>query len=117
LLVGTQRNSQGQDVPFAFREPLVARPTSFVSIGLGPDGATMDDCNAIWAMSDQVGQPVVMGKLTIGYLVVISPLDLDINNVYTAEVPGTPTAAPTGISIDVLTVLGKRVYIPANTLP
>jgi hypothetical protein len=116
VLVGTRQTPQGP-VPFAFREPQVAQPTPFISIGLGPDSATMDDCNAVWAMAVQADPTLIPGALTIGYLVIISPLDLDVNSVYTAEVPGTVGTTPTGISLDVLAVQGKRVYIPANTLP
>ena len=119
VLAGSQQDASGSIVPFVHREPDVARPTTFVKVLLGPDYATMDDCNAIWRMAAQVGQPLVPGALTIGYLVILSPLDLDVADVYTAEVYSPPTnfQNPTGISEDVVYVPGKRVYVPANTLP
>jgi hypothetical protein len=55
--------------------------------------------------------------LMIGYLVILSPLDLDVDAVYTAEVPGAAGTTPTGISIDVNRITGKRIYVPAGTFP
>lgn len=117
VLVGTRQTATGP-VPFAFREPQVAQPSQILSIGLGPDTATMDDCNAIWAMADQTGMTLLPGALTIGYLVIVSPIDLDVDVVYTAEVPGTIAAGgqPTGIAIDVERVTGQRVYVPAGVI-
>ena len=58
--------------------------------------------------------------LTIGYLVLLSPVDLDVDAVYTAEVgesvAGAAFERPTGISIDVERVPGKRVFVPAGFL-
>ena len=63
--------------------------------------------------------PPPASSLTVGYLVIQSPLELDIDAVYTAEVPGGVDAtgqvsSPTGISIDVERVNGKRVFVPAG---
>jgi hypothetical protein len=55
--------------------------------------------------------------LFIGYLVILSPLDLNVNAVYTANAPGVAGSQPTGISINVLTVTGKRVFLPTGTVP
>ena len=119
VLVGTPAPQGAQQ--FIHREPDFARPYKFIPIVLGPDYATMDDCNAIWQMAAQTGPPLQPGALTIGYLVILSQLDLDIDVVYTAEVwakaPGQLQPDPTGISIDVNRVTGKRFYTPANTLP
>jgi hypothetical protein len=121
VLVGTPQPGAVVQPPFVLREPQVARPYKFMPIVLGPDYATMDDCNAIWQMAAQTGPPLQPGALTIGYLVILSQLDLDVDVVYTAEVPanvpGQPQPVPSGISIDVNRVTGKRFYTPANTLP
>ena len=53
----------------------------------------------------------------IGYLVILSPLELDVDVVYTANAPGDLAVAPTGVSIDVERVTGKRVFIPTGALP
>ena len=99
--------------------PFSADPNTCAIATLKNDEATMDDCNAIWRMADAAGVTLIPGTLTIGYLVILTPLDVDIDVVYTAEVPGTPSTqpVPTGISIDVNRVPGKRVFVPANTLP
>ncbi|MFN8483196.1 MAG: hypothetical protein U0768_09140 [Anaerolineae bacterium] len=111
------------------REPKVVSPFPlpgpdgqthvFETIKLPPDGATMDDCNAIWRMMGQ--QMGAEPPLTIGFLVVISPLELDVDAVYTAEAMdparATEVLTPTGISIDVNRVTGKRILMPANVLP
>jgi hypothetical protein len=91
----------------------------FASVVLTPDSATLDDCNDLWKMA---GDNVVAAgpPLTIGYLVLLSPVDLDVDAVYTAEVgesvAGAAFERPTGISIDVERVPGKRVFVPAGFL-
>ena len=103
------------------REPDVVRPDPqrFASVILTPDSATLDDCNALWKMAG--GVPSALNPpLTIGYLVLLSPIDLDVDAVYTAEVgqrvAGAELEQPTGISIDVKRVPGKRVFVPAAFL-
>jgi hypothetical protein len=99
------------------RENQAQGPRTIINADLGPDFAMLDDCNAIWGMvyTLTVPLPPVM-PLMIGYLVVISPLDLDIDTVYTAAEPGRPSAGAinpyAAIAIDVVRVLGKRVYVP-----
>ena len=110
-----------KDTQAVGREPNSVKPSAFDGIVLGPDYATMDDCNHIWQLlNPNAALPAVM-PLMEGYLVILSPLDLDVDAVYTAEVPGRlDTAAvkdPTGISIDVSRVQGKRVIVPAGALP
>lgn len=112
LLVETTAN--GQKV---LREPEVATPRAFASIVLGPDFATMDDCNALWAMLYPGTVPPTPMPLLVGYLVILSPIDLDVDVVYTAAVPGLATDKATGISEDVERVNGKRVFVPAGALP
>ena len=101
------------------REPESVKPSAFDKILLGPDYATMDDCNRIWQLLNPgAALPAVMPFME-GYLVILSQLDLDVDAVYTAEVPGRLDANqnPTGISIDVERVNGKRVIIPTSALP
>jgi hypothetical protein len=103
------------------REPDIVRPdpAKFASVMLTPDSATLDDCTALWKMAG--GIPAGANPpITIGYLVLLSPVDLDVDAVYTAEV-GLPVAGavyeqPSGISIDVERVPGKRVFVPAGFL-
>jgi len=101
------------------REPNKVEPRARDVIKLGPDYATMDDCNRIWQLIDPQLQPGP-APLTIGYLVILSPIDLDIDAVYTAEVPENVLSGdvePTSLSIDVERVPGKRVFVPASELP
>ena len=81
----------------------------------------MDDCNAIWRMMGQQIAPGQEPPLTIGFLVILSSLELDVDAVYTAEamdpLRATDTVPPTGISIDVNRVTGKRILVPGNVLP
>lgn len=103
------------------REPDVVRPDPqrFASVVLTPDSATLDDCNALWKMAGGVPS-AINPPLTIGYLVLLSPMDIDVDAVYTAEVgqrvAGAELEQPTGISIDVKRVPGKRVFVPAAFL-
>jgi hypothetical protein len=55
--------------------------------------------------------------LMVGYLLILCPLDLSIDSVYTAEVPGTQASTPTGISINVVRASGKRVFVPSTVFP
>jgi hypothetical protein len=103
----------GISPPFRAREPTPGRTYVASPAPLGPDGATMDDCWAIWQIAYPGTTPPTPMPLFIGYLVILSPLDLDVDVVYTAEVPSTPGAqGGNGISIDVERVNGKRVYCP-----
>jgi hypothetical protein len=103
--------------PTIGREPNAVQPRAFADVSMGPDFGMFDDCNQIWSMVFPALAPPSPMPLFIGYLVVVSPLDLDIDAVYTANAPGTVGTTPTGISIDVNRVPGKRVYIPAGALP
>ncbi len=106
---------QGQEV--LAREPVSVDPRTKLNMVLKPYSATMDDCNNLWRLLQMSMPPPPASSLTIGYLVIQSPMELDIDAVYTAEVPGGPNAqgvipSPTGISIDVERVSGKRVFVP-----
>jgi hypothetical protein len=100
------------------REPKPVEPVVFDMIQLPPDGATMDDCNRIWALTKTNLTANNPRPLTIGYLVILSPVDLDIDAVYTAQViaalGGQP--GPLAVSIDVERVQGKRVFVPTDYL-
>ena len=62
-------------------------------------------------------QPTTQYKIMSGYLVILSPLDLDVDVVYTAAVPQDVTAFPTSLSQDVVRVTGKRIFAPAGSVP
>ena len=85
VIILVTQGANGQQV--VVREPQKTGPfDKFDSIKLGPDFATLDDCNRIWEWT--TGKvPPAPAPLTIGYLVILSPVDLDIDAVYTAEVP------------------------------
>jgi hypothetical protein len=99
-------------------EPASVGPSGSDAIELQADFATMDACNDLWVKTHQPGQglPTPM-PLFIGYLVILSPLDLNVNAVYTANAPGIAGQIPNSASIDVQPVTGKRVFIPAGVTP
>jgi len=101
-----------------FREPQSTGPRAFMNMELGPDYATMDDCYNLYKIIFQNDPPFGLPMpLMVGYLVVLSPINLDIDVVYTASAPGNVTAPASGISIDVERVAGTRVYLPTGALP
>lgn len=101
------------------REPKSVTPAKLDTIVLPPDGATMDDCNRIWKLAG-VTQLSPSMPLTVGYLVILSRADIDVDVVYTAQgrlssdagLPGEPL----NTDIDVERVQGKRVFVPFNVL-
>ncbi len=101
---------EGSDIR---REPQTAGPSGFAEVLLQPDFATLDDCNALWAMSHP-GTPLPSPMPTfIGFLIIFSRVDLDVVAVYTANGWSQPGALPGGgISQDVETVAPKRVKVP-----
>ena len=112
LLVST--NATGGEL--IIRDPQTAQPSAFTTVDLGPDAATMDDCNALYTMVNQQ-LPTTQYKIMSGYLVILSPLDLDVDVVYTAAVPEGVTTFPTSLSQDVVRVAGKRIFAPAGSVP
>ena len=107
-------NAQQQ---IAVREPQQTGPVTVTTMTLRPDTAMMDDCNNLWAITyPGVTLPSPM-PVFIGYLVILSPLELDVDAVHTANAPGDLATAPTGVSIDVERVTGKRVFVPTGALP
>jgi hypothetical protein len=97
------------------REPEQQGPRGFDRIQLNPGFATMDDCNRLWQLTHPgVALPSPM-PLTIGFLVLDAPRELDVDAVYTAGTPGFPNAPNHGISIDVERVAGRRISLTAVT--
>jgi hypothetical protein len=84
--------------------------------GLGPDTAMLQTCNGLWSAMVPGPLPSPM-PLFVGYLVILSPLDLDVDVVYTTDASGVAGTTPTSNAIDVSRVTGKRVFLPAGTLP
>lgn len=114
LVLVNQFNPQN---PVLVREPAQIEPTKIITMTLGPDFATMDDCNNLWTLTYPSAPVPTPMPVFIGYLVVLSPLELDVDVVYTANASVDLTTAPTGISIDVERVTGKRVFVPFGALP
>jgi hypothetical protein len=99
-------------------EPSATDAMSIQGMPLKQDQATMDDCNNIWKLLGPTVQPVQPppnNSLTIGYLIIQSLFELDVDAIYTAEVNAKPAAGvaglgdATGISIDVERVVGKKI--------
>jgi hypothetical protein len=116
ILVNQQNPLTPANPVLIVREPQTTRPLTMTKVIMGPDEAMLDDCNNLWATSYGAPLPSPM-PVFIGYLVILSPTELDVDVVYTANAPGDLTTAPTGVSIDVERVTGKRVFIPAGTFP
>lgn len=121
LLVQPTADGKEQKV---IREPEVTGPLTNAAgvvqwdkLALRNDYATMDDCNRFWRWTYPNAVPPSPFPLMIGYLVIYSSLDLDVDAVYTAAAPGLPGKESQGISIDVERVAGKRVFVPASEVP
>ena len=100
------------------REPGFVGPSGSDTLELQGDFSTLDDCNKLWLNTHPQTQnlPTPM-PLFIGYLVVLTPLDINVNAVYTANAPGVAGSVPTSTTINVLTVAGKRVFLPSGVNP
>jgi len=107
------------------REPNVAPPKQYVdSIQLTTLSATMDDCNRIAEL--YWGTVPTPFPLLIGYLVLTSTLEIDVNAVYTSQACSNWFQSPTKLdcldssgkpasvssSIDVERIPGRRLIIP-----
>jgi hypothetical protein len=114
LLVLVETTAAGQNI---VREPKTTEPRAFAQVVLGPDFATLDDCNGLWGILHPNTPPPATMLLFTGYLVILSPLDMDVDVVYTAATLGSAGQPPSSISEDVERVTGKRVFIPAGALP
>ena len=81
------------------REPRIAKPQPFDKIILPPDTATMDDCCGIAEKLQ-----IMPGRLTVGFLELVSNAELNVVAVYTAsDLKGV------GISIEVETINARRI--------
>jgi len=99
------------------RAPATAQPRAFSPLfALPDDGATMMDCNGIWELLNPGSTPPASMPLMIGYLVVVSPANLDVISVTTATT-ATSNLEPAGIAVETMAVVGKRVLIPATAFP
>lgn len=122
ILVGPPEGAPTAPPRILGREPNSVKPREQLdTIILGPDGATMDDCNRIWQIiHPDVPLPPVY-PLTIGYLVLISRVDLDVDAVYTSQALSSlqAGAAPVfnGMAMEVERIPGKRVSIPDSLFP
>ena len=101
------------------REPLTAGTIAVPNMDLPANSATLDDCNGIWVAThtNPVVTPPNPMPSFIGYLLILSPLDLNVNAVFTTNAPGDLGQVPSSSSIDVLTVAGKRVFVPTGVNP
>jgi len=99
------------------RAPAVSRPGVFSPLfALPDDGATMMDCNGIWELLNPGVTPPASMPLMIGYLVIVSPANLDVVGVTTATT-STSNLEPAGIALETFAVEGKRVLIPVTAFP
>jgi len=99
------------------RAPSTAKPLAFSPLfALPDDGATMMDCDGIWELLNPGTTPPAPMPLMIGYLVIVSPANLDVVDVMTATT-ATSNLEPAGIALATTTVEGKRVLIPATAFP
>jgi len=99
------------------RAPAIVEPAAFSPLfALPDDSATMEDCNSIWAtLNPDTPAPAPM-PLMVGYLVIVSPANLDVVSVMTATT-STTNLEPAGIALQTVTVEGKRVLIPSTAFP
>jgi hypothetical protein len=65
------------------REPNFSGVKANDSIVLVPSSATMDDCQRIWTLMN-----LPPGTYFIGFLHLITPVDLSVDAVYTSQAPG-----------------------------
>jgi len=99
------------------RAPATAQPAVFSPLlALPDDGATMIDCNGIWDLLNPGTTPPSPMPLMIGYVVIVSPANLDVVSVTTA-ITANSNLEPAGIALQTVAVEGKRVMIPASAFP
>jgi hypothetical protein len=81
------------------REPRFAKPQPFAEITLPPDTATMDDC---CGFAEKL--KLTPGHITIGFLEIVSNVELNVVAVYTAT-----DLKAVGISIEVETIQARQI--------
>ena len=101
----------------SIKEPESTSHVMTMTMGLKSGYATMDDCDLLWKLT-KITPPLPPGNsLLIGFLVINSPLELDIDAVYTSAAVRVVTGQPPSISesqnvdIDVERIPGKRVQL------
>jgi len=77
----------------------------------------MDDCTSIWELANPGISPPTPMPLMVGYVVILSPFNLDVVSVMTATPAAGAGQAPGGIALETVDVIGKHVTIPASALP
>ena len=102
----------------SIKEPESVSHVMTMTMGLKSGYATMDDCELLWKLTKITPQLPPNNSLLIGFLVINSKLELDIDAVYTsAAVRVNTTTQPPSISesqnvdIDVERIPGKRVQL------
>jgi hypothetical protein len=104
----------------SIKEPESVSHVMTMTMVLKSGYATMDDCELLWKLTKITPPLPPNNSLLIGYLVINSPLELDIDAVYTSAAVRATTAQPPSISesqnvdIDVERVYGKRVQLNVN---
>ena len=122
-------NPQFKDVPLrkrfivlsangkSIKEPESVSHVMTMTMGLKSGYATMDDCELLWKLTKITPPLPPNNSLLIGFLVINSPLELDIDAVYTSAAVRVVTGQPPSISesqnvdIDVERIPGKRVQL------
>jgi hypothetical protein len=99
------------------RAPATVEPPPFSPLfALSDDGATMEDCTSIWErLNPGTSAPTPM-PLMVGYLVIVSPANLDVVSVTTATA-STSNLEPAGIAVQTVAVEGKHILIPSTAFP
>lgn len=82
-------------------------PSQFRPEGIGPNFALEIDCQNI---RDLLGGPPAP-EFIKGFLVILSPIELDVVAVYTGQPPGQTG----GMTMDVETIQPRRLVVPAST--
>lgn len=81
------------------REPKLVKARPFDKITLPPDSGTMDDC---CGLAEKL--QFASGRLNIGFLEIVSTVELNVTAVYTAT-----DLKSSSISIDVESVTGRQI--------
>ena len=83
-------------------EPHTVTAQNFANITLPPDTATMDDCC-------NLGPNFAPGMLNIGFLELVSDVQVSVTAVYTATEVTASGGVGTGIAIDVQNIIPQQV--------
>ena len=104
----------------SIKEPDSTTHVMTMTMSLKSGYATMDDCDLLWKLTKVTAPLPPANSLLIGFLVINSPLELDIDAVYTSAavrivqsqvgVPPQPIES-NNVDIDVERIPGKRVQL------